>query len=362
VKPKGLEQQLRDAQEEVIRSCARSLRHTEIYGIRSGGKISDEEIGDEEDSEESVYRDPIFEGSSDTVDKDAAVKSTKKGQDVAEIMRVQLNRQFEPQGISIQSVMIKSVTLPEDIRTQMSDKTMVMSQNAAQRMHHEHNMQNNRMLQKEQTLMQTFDEQREQERSDGAQRVNGEEVKLNDMKSEARKMQAYIFESARNEMISIAAESGLKVQRVEDEMDAAVSQMQTEAEKEAAELLATTNLEVQTLLASSEITRAQNVANAELLISLAEGKIAPWIEKKKAYETQMKEVDVYKNLARNDKLILNGSNDDVVNLIAVADSILSDTKDEGKDEYSERSRLMAEMSIMRAGASDLWKKSEISDH
>jgi len=244
--------------------------------------------------------------------------------------------------------------------------------------------------------MQTFDEQREQERSDGAQRVNGEEVKLNDMKSEARKMQAYIFESARNEMISIAAESGLKVQRVEDEMvrnkfhfflesfykiyvhisfilystttkssidqDAAVSQMQTEAEKEAAELLATTNLEVQTLLASSEITRAQNVANAELLISLAEGKIAPWIEKKKAYETQMKEVDVYKNLARNDKLILNGSNDDVVNLIAVADSILSDTKDEGKDDYSERSRLMAEMSIMRAGASDLWKKSEVSDH
>lgn len=44
--------------------------------------------------------------------------------------------------------MIKSVTLPEDITTQMSDKTMVISQNAAQRMTHENEMQNNRMEQK----------------------------------------------------------------------------------------------------------------------------------------------------------------------------------------------------------------------
>lgn len=34
--PRGLEQQLRDAQDEEVRTLARSLKHTEIYGIRSG--------------------------------------------------------------------------------------------------------------------------------------------------------------------------------------------------------------------------------------------------------------------------------------------------------------------------------------
>ena len=85
---------------------------------------------------------------------------------------------------------------------------------------------------------------------------------------------------------------------------ATVVQMQTEAEKEAAELLANTKLEVQTLLAESELIRAQNKAKAELLISIAEGKIAPWIEKKKLYETQMKQIEVFDSLAMNDKLIL----------------------------------------------------------
>ena len=36
LKPRGLEQQLRDAQDEAVRALARSLVHTEIYGIRSG--------------------------------------------------------------------------------------------------------------------------------------------------------------------------------------------------------------------------------------------------------------------------------------------------------------------------------------
>ena len=64
--------------------------------------------------------------------------------------------------------------------------------------------------------MQTFQEQRDEERLDGAQRVNAEEVKLNDMKSQAHKVEANIRESTQNMIQSILADSALEVQRVED--------------------------------------------------------------------------------------------------------------------------------------------------
>ena len=92
VKPKGLEQQLRDAQEEAIRGCARSLKHTEIYGIRSGGKKTANRVDEmnnesnDEMNQDDSFRDEILEGKFDELDKAAALKATMKGHDIAEIM------------------------------------------------------------------------------------------------------------------------------------------------------------------------------------------------------------------------------------------------------------------------------------
>ena len=161
VKPRGLEQQLKDAQEEAVRALARSMSHTEIYGIRSGmadrreirkkgggEKRGGEEAGDpggsERDTEtdtiasdaESIAsdRDETLEGSSDSADRRTSARGTARGARVAAEMRERLNRQFVPQGVEIESVMIKQITLPEEIRKQMAEKTMVISQNAQQRM------------------------------------------------------------------------------------------------------------------------------------------------------------------------------------------------------------------------------------
>ena len=65
-------------------------------------------------------------------------------------------------------------------------------------------------------MLQTFKEKRDQEQSDGAQRENAETVKLNDMKSQTRKMEASIREAAKNKIENIKAESALKVQRLKD--------------------------------------------------------------------------------------------------------------------------------------------------
>lgn len=101
VKPRGLEQQLRDAQEEAVRALARSLKHTEIYGIRSGGKADrgnaaersesdDHSVAESEDS----LRDETFAGSNDKGDLLAAKNARKKGENIAAEMRTRLNNQF----------------------------------------------------------------------------------------------------------------------------------------------------------------------------------------------------------------------------------------------------------------------------
>lgn len=100
VKPRGLEQQLRDAQEEAVRALARSLKHTEIYGIRSGGP-SDRDKPDRAESDdnsvaesEDSTRDETFGGSNDRSDRLAAKNARKKGEDIAAKMRTRLNNQF----------------------------------------------------------------------------------------------------------------------------------------------------------------------------------------------------------------------------------------------------------------------------
>lgn len=110
--------------------------------------------------------------------------------------------------------MIKSCLLPKEIETQMEEKTKVISKNAQQRMFHQNNMQNTRMEEEVQTLMQTFEEQRVQEETTGAECINEERVKLNDEIAEAKKSAAAVREEADAQIQKLRAENSLEVQRV----------------------------------------------------------------------------------------------------------------------------------------------------
>jgi DNA anti-recombination protein RmuC len=70
--------------------------------------------------------------------------------------------------------MIKSIHLPDDITSQMSEKTLVISKQAEQRMTHQSAMQSNRMEQDVATMLQGFHEQREQKLTTGAENLNTE--------------------------------------------------------------------------------------------------------------------------------------------------------------------------------------------
>ena len=120
LKPRGLEQQLRDAQDEAVRALARSLKHTEIYGIRSGenlkhirdsvigasfdaNKVAEEvkemeAIDETSDNPTSTapgvlgadpitgHRDETLVGKSCKEDRDAARAATAAGVDVTDYM------------------------------------------------------------------------------------------------------------------------------------------------------------------------------------------------------------------------------------------------------------------------------------
>lgn len=228
----------------------------------------------------------------------------------------------------------------------MTDKTMVISKQAAQRMTHQSAMQSNRMEQGVATMMQRFHEQREQELTTGREILNAEQVKLNDAKAEAKKVEANIREEANVKIDNMLAKNALEVQRIKDRMYETVSKITAEAEREAAELLANTKVETETIVAAARLEKARNEAKAQQIISKAEGKIAPWIEKKKEHQTMVKQMDVYKRLANNKNLVISGSSDGDTNLVAVADAILQNTD----PNQSSRSAIMAELAILSKGA------------
>ena len=131
LKPRRLEHQLRDAQDEAVRALARILMHTQIYGIWSGENLKHIQqnvagaifngtpLEEEEKAEEGnetglvvssaatetsgrlgigpipMHRDETLVGRSDQEDREAAKVARTAGEDVTEYMKQRLNRQFK---------------------------------------------------------------------------------------------------------------------------------------------------------------------------------------------------------------------------------------------------------------------------
>jgi hypothetical protein len=237
--------------------------------------------------------------------------------------------------------MIQSCTLPKEIESQMEEKTKVISLNAQQQMFHQNNMQNTRMEEEIVTLMQTFEEQRVQEESTGKEMINEEKVKLDDAKAEALKSEAAIIEEGVARIAKLRAESSLEVQRIISRKEGTIATMKLEAQREAANLHASTKLEVERKIAQASIAAAKNRAEASRLMARAEGITAPMLHHKNVHETKLRHIQVCQSLANADNMILCDSDDNDVNVMVIADSILAEVG--GK---LSRSSVLAELSLM----------------
>ena len=160
VTPRGLQQQLTDAIDEACRMLARSMKHREVYGLRSlsiRSSVVDMDVSDvlednPDDTGKFVHHEEGIEmrdqedsrllvGESDANDEAGAARAAYKGEGATARIVKLLNRQFEPQGVEITDVMITDVKLPVEITQQMYNKTLVISSNAHEIMTQQFEMQ-----------------------------------------------------------------------------------------------------------------------------------------------------------------------------------------------------------------------------
>ena len=248
-------------------------------------------------------------------------------------------------------MMIKSCTLPQNILSQAEVQTKENKLNVEQEMLYQNDLQNTKMEEEIMTLTQTFEEQRSREESAGRALIHEEKVKLDDDKAEAAKSQAAIIEEGVARIEKLKAESALEVQRIVNRKEETISTMKLEAQREAANLHASTKLEVEQKIAQASVAAAKNRAEASRLLARAEGITAPMLHHKNVHVTKLRHLQVCKTLAENENTILCDAEDDDTNVIVIADSILADAGGN-----LSRSSVLAELSVLNKVSKGLFQQ------
>ena len=349
VTPRGLEQQLIDACEEATRKVARTLLHTEVYGLRtdkSGKKMKVlKGAGDAEAPPSELEGDAALRSVAGPSDDERAAHAMSKGRDVADDMRRTLNDQFHAQGVEISDVIITDVILPTTIVDQMAAKTMVISQNAAQKMNQEFEMLTLKQNEEVETLKQKNKEEREKEKQSGDMEVNEVQVQLDKMKAETKVRLAALKQESKVRVQTLNADGNLEVTKLAAEKERVLKDLHARAVSEAAQLKAETDLYEQETVSAARLTAARNEAASQELMAKAEGVAAPYVEARKQFETRQKQMKVWASLAQNKELVVSGESSDELNTILLCDAIMTDKQSE-----ETKAQVLAEMLVMQRGS------------
>jgi len=243
-------------------------------------------------------------GGHDNRDVTNALKAGFKGEGATKHMLRNLNDQFESQGVKILDVMIVDVKLPDGIITQMSNKTMVISENAQQKMTQQYEMQQVKFNQEIMTMEQRFEEDRLKEIQEGEKTHNEISIKLNELKAHTDKMVKKIVEDTQVLTEQIRSEMDLEITKLDQSTNQIMTQMTSDGELESAQILAQGRLECEQILADARLEVARNDAQADLVVGQTEGQIASMIDAQLDHDTEMKKLEVFKALCTNDECIL----------------------------------------------------------
>jgi len=349
VSPSGLQQQLTDACEEATRSVARTLLHTEVYGLRMdvSGKQSKvikgaEETVDEVAAAEGEAANFTVAGPSSAA---AATAAMAKGRDVAADMERALNDQFEQQGVQVTDVIITGVKLKEKVVQQMSEKTMVIAQLASQKMTQEFQMLTTKQDEEIATLQQRKKEEREKELQTGDKSVTEIQVQLDKMRAETQVRLNKIRQETDVHLQEIIADGELAVTKLRQQKDLLLSEKIAQASKDAAQMKAETDVFEQTRMSEARLTATRNHAKEVEQMAQAEGVAAPYVEARKQFETRQKQLKVWEALAKNQELVISGETDSDMNTLLLSDAIMNDKTKDGT-----KAQMLADMLILQRGS------------
>ncbi len=249
---------------------------------------------------------------------------------------------FRPQGVQVLSVAVKNVILPTTIRSQLGSEVVNLTTRQHERIKHLHAMTDTIHHEEMRGLLQTYDEDRQQERQIALEEINKERVQLEDAIALTKKAEAEILEDARIRIENMKERYSYEIQQIEDASDAETLSTKRQAQLFSAQIRADTALEKQTLLSSARIESEKNTAEASKIMAAAEGKIAQWVKKRNEFNLSLQKIKNLEALANNDRVIISPSSSIEENVINIADSILH-----GGDESSEFASVAAEMELLK---------------
>lgn len=190
------------------------------------------------DDDDDDMRREIFEGASNPKDLSSAQSAGMKGEWAASRVIQILNKQFMPQGVEVMDVMITNVELPAEIVSKMTSKTMVISENAQEIMTQQYDMQELKFSEELKKMSQTFSEEREQEKQDGAYARNEATVKLNSMRAETDKAVSLLVQDNSVLLKQINADADLAVTKLQQDRNRITTELATQSSAQAASIKA----------------------------------------------------------------------------------------------------------------------------
>jgi len=358
VTPKGLETQLRDAGEEAVRSLARSILHTEVYGLRNtAGKVEsvpkanvnvdahdDEFVAAELNAVDTQNVDGtnVDYASHDEIDAQRARMAAAKAQKVTASFLRSLNSQFKPQGVEITDVIITDVTLPAHIQSQMESKTYVISEQAQQKMQQQYDLLVLSQNEEIETLKQSHKEERLQEKQLAGKERKEVEVMLNEMKATLGAELKSVRQDAAVEVQQIRADKELQIARLQQEIQEVLTKERSQSQADSQKMLAETRKQELELNASADLEASRNTAKATEVLAAAEGTAAPLLAVARKFELDQMKNQVYESLAGNKELVVSAESDPSLNTLLLCDSILSDKSKKGN-----KSQVLAELMVLQ---------------
>merc|ERR1719469_764139 len=270
---------------------------------------------------------------------------TGTGSSIRDIMKARLNKQFMSQGVEIVDVIIKTITLQDNIQKQMSQNTNINTHHAEQRMQHEYDMLV--LLQNEEvtTLEQEIDEKKREIFKDGELNCLIESLELAYEHAVANDVLKKISVQMRIDVDLIIAENGATIQRITDEAKLEIEQVKGDAESDCSIARVEADQESKDTEAKADAVCALNESKGNKELYKAEGFSAPKNRKLNEYLTSMRRIKAQEALANNDKLVVTGTSGGLAaNNLLLVDAALKHVKP-GSNKPSERSYILSKLAL-----------------
>ena len=281
VTPFGLRSLLRAALEAEARTLARSVTHADVLGLRNfvrtdesggGGAPAAAPAGG---CAKRVSFAPEVEGRGRTV---AAARGGGRGSgkevrdgdrdddppvaSMMDAMKSVLNRQFKVLGVEILEVIIRDITLPDAVQSQMTHRTMMICDNNIERMQRKVAAQS--VLHEEEiVLKRAYESERAKLIAEGEYDATVAGLGLDALRAEGEREVRTIETQMHIDVELVKAENDLAVQRIEDETRMDTERIRVQSESDAEALLAEAKNEVGAISAKGGLEVAKNVAKGE---------------------------------------------------------------------------------------------------